>query len=96
MVGAMCANHDGTVALEDAERLRAIHAALECVMDPEIPTLNVVEMGMIADVRLEPSGVVVDMTPTFVATSPPPPLGPFLQREGEEKVDHRIGIMNTN
>ena len=61
----MCANHDDTVALEDAERLRAIHAALECVMDPEIPTLNVVEMGMIADVRLEPSGVVVDMTPTF-------------------------------
>ena len=61
----MSANHDETVALKDAARLRAIHAALEHVMDPEIPTLNVVEMGMIADVRLEPSGVVVDMTPTF-------------------------------
>jgi ring-1,2-phenylacetyl-CoA epoxidase subunit PaaD len=58
-------NHDETLALEDAERLRAIHAVLEYVMDPEIPTLNVVEMGMIAGVRIEPSGVVVDMTPTF-------------------------------
>jgi len=44
----------------------AIWRALESVLDPEIPVVNVVEMGMIADVRMEGDGVVIDMTPTFV------------------------------
>lgn len=47
------------------DRLAAIHAAIETVTDPEIPVLNIVEMGMIAGVRVEEGGVVVDMTPTF-------------------------------
>ena len=46
-------------------RLQIVRRALERVVDPEIPTINVVEMGMIADVRIEGAGVVVDLTPTF-------------------------------
>lgn len=48
-----------------AERLQAIWRALETVTDPEIPVINVVEMGIIADVRLDGARCVVDMTPTF-------------------------------
>ena len=44
----------------------AIGRALESVADPEIPVVNVVEMGMIADVRMEADRVVIDMTPTFL------------------------------
>lgn len=48
-----------------SDRLRKVHLALEKVCDPEIPPVNIVEMGMIADVRMEGETVIVDMTPTF-------------------------------
>jgi len=44
----------------------AIVRALESVTDPEIPVVNVIEMGIIAGVRMEADCVVIDMTPTFV------------------------------
>ena len=44
----------------------AIVRALESVTDPEIPVVNVVEMGIIVGVRIEVDCVVIDMTPTFV------------------------------
>jgi len=47
-------------------QLAAIGRALESVTDPEIPVVNVVEMGMIAGVRMDDDCVVIDMTPTFV------------------------------
>ena len=47
------------------ERVEAIRRVLEAVTDPEIPVINVLEMGMIADVRIEQNRVVIDMTPTF-------------------------------
>ncbi len=49
-----------------ADEIAAIWSALESVTDPEIPIVNVVEMGIIADVRVEAADVVIDMTPTFV------------------------------
>lgn len=57
MVTIVC----GTVA----DRLKTVRRALERVVDPEIPTINVLEMGMIADVRIGETGVIVDLTPTF-------------------------------
>ncbi len=52
-------------ACDSQERVEAIRRALETVTDPEIPVVNVIEMGLIADVRVEDRRVVVDMTPTF-------------------------------
>lgn len=49
-----------------SERIQAAYAALESVTDPEIPVINVIEMGMIADVRVDGDRLVVDLTPTFV------------------------------
>lgn len=39
---------------------------LEEINDPEIPSVSVVEMGMIHGVNVEGSKVVVEFTPTFV------------------------------
>lgn len=39
--------------------------ALAAVMDPEIPVVSVVEMGIIRAVEVSPDGVAVTMTPTF-------------------------------
>lgn len=38
---------------------------LEEVIDPEIPVLNVVEMGIVRDVQFEGDTVVVKITPTY-------------------------------
>jgi ring-1,2-phenylacetyl-CoA epoxidase subunit PaaD len=38
---------------------------LEEVIDPEIPVLNVVEMGIVRDVTIEGDTVVVKITPTY-------------------------------
>ncbi len=46
--------------------ISAIWKALDSVTDPEIPLVNVIEMGIIAGVRIEADCVVIDMTPTFV------------------------------
>lgn len=40
--------------------------ALQEVKDPEIPTISVVEMGMVHRVELTPREVLVEMIPTFV------------------------------
>lgn len=40
--------------------------AIESVTDPEIPVLSVIDMGIIAGVRLQDQFVAVDITPTFV------------------------------
>lgn len=42
-----------------------IWQALEQVMDPEIPTLSVVDLGMIQEVRVNDGTAYVAMTPTF-------------------------------
>jgi ring-1,2-phenylacetyl-CoA epoxidase subunit PaaD len=42
-----------------------IWSYLEEVTDPEIPVLNVVEMGIIRDVRIKGAKVVVRITPTY-------------------------------
>jgi ring-1,2-phenylacetyl-CoA epoxidase subunit PaaD len=44
------------------ERLLEI---LNRVLDPEVPALSVVELGIVRDVRYEGAGVVVDITPTY-------------------------------
>ena len=42
-----------------------IYAALQNVHDPEIPTLSVVELGLIAEVQVSDNAAHVKMTPTF-------------------------------
>lgn len=51
--------------VDPGKREQAVWSALASVMDPEIPTLSVLDMGMIAAVRAQQDGVQVDLTPTF-------------------------------
>jgi ring-1,2-phenylacetyl-CoA epoxidase subunit PaaD len=39
--------------------------AVETVLDPEVPVLSVVDLGIVRDVREEGDVVVVDITPTY-------------------------------
>ncbi|MGA9531275.1 MAG: 1,2-phenylacetyl-CoA epoxidase subunit PaaD [Anaerolineales bacterium] len=48
-----------------SERERQIWQALRGVMDPEIPVVSVVDLGVIRDVELGSTGAHITMTPTF-------------------------------
>jgi len=43
----------------------AVWEFLDQVMDPEVPVLSVVGLGIVRDVRLDPDGVTVVITPTY-------------------------------
>jgi ring-1,2-phenylacetyl-CoA epoxidase subunit PaaD len=45
--------------------VKKIWGALEQIPDPEIPVVNVVEMGIVREVKLSDETVTVIMTPTF-------------------------------
>lgn len=42
-----------------------LFAILETVMDPEVPVLSVVDLGIVRDVESTEAGVVVTITPTY-------------------------------
>jgi ring-1,2-phenylacetyl-CoA epoxidase subunit PaaD len=50
-----------------AQAAARARASLERVMDPEVPVLSVVELGIVRDVEVDPvtSGVTVTVTPTY-------------------------------
>jgi len=64
--------------------------ALKQVMDPEIPTLSVVDLGMIGDVKIENNSVRVNLIPTFTAC----PAIKFLQQKIREKISS-LGFENV-
>lgn len=44
----------------------AVLAALDEVMDPELPMLSIVELGMVGRIVIEADGIRVEILPTFV------------------------------
>lgn len=48
-----------------AVRLPGYWQVLREVLDPEVPALSVVDLGIVRDVRVEGEEVVVDVTPTY-------------------------------
>lgn len=47
------------------ERVEAIRTRLHEVMDPELPFLNIMEMGMVRSVHADGSAIVIEITPTY-------------------------------
>jgi ring-1,2-phenylacetyl-CoA epoxidase subunit PaaD len=45
----------------------AVRSILATVRDPEIPTVSIVDLGLIHDIRIEPHRIAVELLPTFVA-----------------------------
>ena len=52
---------------ENAGATDAVLDILATVMDPEIPTLSILDLGMITDVAVNDRGINVRLLPTFVA-----------------------------
>lgn len=59
-----------------------ILAALHEVKDPEIPVVSIVEMGLVADVRVAPGAAEVKMTPTFAGC----PAVEVMRAEAEQRL----------
>jgi ring-1,2-phenylacetyl-CoA epoxidase subunit PaaD len=45
--------------------IKDLWRAVSRVLDPEVPALSVVDLGIVRDIRLEVDEVVVDVTPTY-------------------------------
>ena len=43
----------------------AVYHALEEVLDPEVPALSVVDLGIVRDVTVDGQHVLIDITPTY-------------------------------
>jgi ring-1,2-phenylacetyl-CoA epoxidase subunit PaaD len=67
-----------------------VYGWLDEVKDPEIPVLSLVDLGVITDVSLSGSGVVIEMTPTFVGC---PALD--LMKQEVEAVLRKRGMENV-
>jgi ring-1,2-phenylacetyl-CoA epoxidase subunit PaaD len=65
-----------------------VYNALEQVMDPEIPVLNVLDLGMITDVAVHDNTVQIKMIPTFAAC----PAVSFIQQQIREIVGRETGL----
>ena len=55
----------GSASDDGALTTDALWALLDQVMDPEVPVLSVVELGIVRDVRQGVDGVTVVITPTY-------------------------------
>jgi len=47
------------------DTIARVKEILSAVCDPEIPTLSIVEMGIVSRIMVQDRKVVIDMTPTF-------------------------------
>jgi len=52
-------------ANDAAARVHAAWAALAGVLDPEVPVVSIVELGIVRDVRADGDAIVVRLTPTY-------------------------------
>jgi metal-sulfur cluster biosynthetic enzyme len=67
-----------------------VKLALRRVKDPEI-NLNIVDLGLIYDIRVTGSDVAVDMS----LTTPACPSGPEIMKEAEEQLKGLYGVGKT-
>ncbi len=75
----------GTVTLDD------VYEALREVYDPEIP-INVVDLGLIYDVKVDEGNVDVRMTLTFAGCG----LGPYIAQQAEWRLAELEGVDDIN
>jgi len=66
--------------------------ALERVTDPEIPVLNVVDLGIIAAVRIHGNHVEVDMTPTFAGCPALDVIREEIRQSVSEAMQHAVTV----
>lgn len=67
-----------------------VKAALRRVKDPEL-NLNIVDLGLVYDVRVDGAAVTVDMS----LTSPGCPSGPEIMTEAEKEIRAMPGVSDA-
>jgi metal-sulfur cluster biosynthetic enzyme len=72
---------------QDAAKAEALREALREVIDPEIG-LNIIELGLIRDVNLEPEKTAIKM----ILTTPFCPYGPAMLEETRKKAVSATGL----
>lgn len=65
-----------------------IYDALAFVHDPEIPVLNVLDLGMITGVQISAENIIIKMIPTFAAC----PAVHFIQKEIKTELEKRLPV----
>ena len=75
----------GTVTLDE------VYEALREVYDPEIP-INVVDLGLIYDVKVDEGNVDVRMTLTFAGCG----MGPYIAQQAEWRLAELEGVDDIN
>ena len=71
--------------------LDEVYEALRDVYDPEIP-INVVELGLIYDVKVEEANVDIKMTLTFAGCG----MGPYIAQQAEWRLAELENIDDIN
>ena len=77
-------------AVDSAITPDLVKLALRRVKDPEI-NLNIVDLGLIYDIRIDGNDVSVDMS----LTTPACPSGPEIMRDAEEQLKGLDGVAKT-
>ena len=67
-----------------------VKLALRRVKDPEV-NLNIVDMGLVYDIRIDGNDVVVDMS----LTTPACPSGPEIMKDADEQLKAMDGVGKT-
>ena len=75
----------GTVTMDE------VYEALREVYDPEIP-INVVDLGLIYDVKVDEGNVDVRMTLTFAGCG----MGPYIAQQAEWRLAELEGVDDIN
>ncbi len=65
-----------------------VMSALATVMDPEIPRVSIVELGMVEDVTVEHDAVVITLIPTYMGC----PATRLIGQKAESEVAKALGI----
>ena len=71
--------------------LDEVYEALRDVFDPEIP-INVVDLGLIYDVKVEEANVDIKMTLTFAGCG----MGPYIAQQAEWRLAELENIEDIN
>ncbi|MFY0253067.1 1,2-phenylacetyl-CoA epoxidase subunit PaaD [Chitinophaga sp. 30R24] len=75
--------------MSDTTTIAAVYESLAHVMDPEIPVLSVIDLGMITAVEIGEEEVHVKMIPTFAAC----PAVSYIQQNIKTILEQELGIV---
>lgn len=78
--------------MDNNRLLQQIWDALRCVEDPEV-RLNIVDLGLIYNVALEPDDVGFKVSIEMTLTSPTCPMAPYIFQNIHESIEYLEGVV---